>query len=75
MSRRYLSFTVPIRYSSSRLIQSAQSIRELLLGPRAVEANIFYLQNEEHKFTVREGGKEWSVYGSPVIFYCGYDAP
>ncbi|KAJ6616515.1 Metallo-dependent phosphatase-like protein [Mycena sp. CBHHK59/15] len=40
-------------------------IMTLLNGPRAVAANVVYLQDEQHKFRVREGGKEWSVFGSP----------
>ncbi|KAJ7698568.1 Metallo-dependent phosphatase-like protein [Mycena rosella] len=38
---------------------------ELLKGPRAVAANVVYLEDEEYRFRAREGGKEWSVYGSP----------
>ncbi|KAJ7484379.1 Metallo-dependent phosphatase-like protein [Mycena latifolia] len=45
--------------------ESAEAVIHLLKGPRAVAANIVYLQDEEYKFRVREGGKEWSVYGSP----------
>ncbi|KAJ7636903.1 Metallo-dependent phosphatase-like protein [Roridomyces roridus] len=43
----------------------AAAVRELLKGPRAVEANIVYLEDVQYKFTTRDGGKEWSVYGSP----------
>ncbi|KAJ7718681.1 Metallo-dependent phosphatase-like protein [Mycena maculata] len=45
--------------------ESAEPIREFLKGPRAVRANVVYLQSEGHKFRVREGGQEWTVYGSP----------
>ncbi|KAJ6532766.1 Metallo-dependent phosphatase-like protein [Mycena vulgaris] len=45
--------------------ESAESVLDLLKGPRAVAANVVYLEDEEYKFRVREGGKEWSIYGSP----------
>ncbi|KAF7348583.1 hypothetical protein MVEN_01375900 [Mycena venus] len=48
--------------------EPAESIRELFKGRRAIDANIIYLEGEEYRFCVREGGKEWSVYGSPVTF-------
>ncbi|KAJ7484375.1 hypothetical protein FB451DRAFT_1363901 [Mycena latifolia] len=48
--------------------QSAESIRQLLKGPRAIAANVVYLEGEEHRFSVRDGGKEWSVYGSPANY-------
>jgi len=38
----------------------------MLKGQRAIDAGIVYLQDEEYKFKVREEGREWSVYGSPV---------
>ncbi|KAJ7108643.1 Metallo-dependent phosphatase-like protein [Mycena epipterygia] len=45
--------------------ESAEAVTELLKGPRAVAANVVYLQDEEYRFKVHEDGKEWSVYGSP----------
>ncbi|KAJ7100113.1 Metallo-dependent phosphatase-like protein [Mycena belliarum] len=45
--------------------ESAEAIVELLKGPRAVTADLVYLQDEEYTFRVHEGGKEWSIYGSP----------
>lgn len=41
-------------------------IRELVKGPAAMEAGIMYLDCEGCKFSVKEGGRMWSVYGSPV---------
>lgn len=41
-------------------------IRELIKGPEAREAGIVYLDCEGHMFSVKEGGRTWSVYGSPV---------
>ncbi|KAJ7793411.1 Metallo-dependent phosphatase-like protein [Mycena olivaceomarginata] len=38
---------------------------------RRLRANIVYLEDEEYKFKVRDGGKEWSVYGSPWSPYYG----
>ncbi|KAJ6469427.1 Metallo-dependent phosphatase-like protein [Mycena sanguinolenta] len=45
--------------------ESTAAIRELFVGQRARDAGIVYLENEEHKFRAREGGKEWSIFGSP----------
>ncbi|KAF8217705.1 Metallo-dependent phosphatase-like protein [Mycena galopus ATCC 62051] len=45
--------------------QSDAGIRELFQGQRAIDSGIVYLQNEEYKFRVRKGDREWSVYGSP----------
>ncbi|KAJ7512429.1 Metallo-dependent phosphatase-like protein, partial [Mycena galericulata] len=53
------------RHRSKDGPESAAAVLELLKGPRAIAANIVYLENEEYKFQVRDGGKEWSVYGSP----------
>ncbi|KAJ7816507.1 hypothetical protein B0H14DRAFT_3148594 [Mycena olivaceomarginata] len=44
---------------------SAEAILDFLKGPRAIAAGAVYLQDEEYTFLVHEGGKEWSVYGSP----------
>ena len=41
---------------------------ELLRGNRAVGAGVVYLQDKIHEFQVKEGGRMWSVYGSPVRF-------
>lgn len=41
---------------------------ELLKGDRAKETGIVYLQDEKYEFRVKEEGKLWSVYGSPVRF-------
>ncbi|KAJ7089219.1 Metallo-dependent phosphatase-like protein [Mycena belliarum] len=56
-------------------------ISELLTGPRAVAAHIVYLRDQEYKFQVRPGGREWTVYGSPQspnfgarVRAFGYDA-
>ncbi|KAF8652642.1 hypothetical protein AX16_004274 [Volvariella volvacea WC 439] len=53
------------RFHCSRGKQDRDVIMELLRGPEAIEAGLVYLQDEEHKFQVREGGRMWSVYGSP----------
>ncbi|KAJ7253765.1 Metallo-dependent phosphatase-like protein, partial [Mycena haematopus] len=49
----------------------AEVVLELLKGPQAVAANIIYLEGEEYRFKVQDGGKEWSVYGSPWTPYWG----
>jgi len=41
------------------------TIKHILKGPKVTAANVIYLQDTVHKFRVN-GGKEWSVYGSPV---------
>ncbi|KAF7348576.1 Ser thr protein phosphatase [Mycena venus] len=51
--------------------EPAEAVLELLKGPQAVAANVVYLEDEEYKFKVRDGGKEWSVYGSPLSPYWG----
>jgi hypothetical protein len=38
----------------------------MLKGPRATEAGIVYLQDETYEFRIAEGGKLWTVYGSPA---------
>lgn len=38
----------------------------MLKGDYAKNAGIVYLQDERYEFRVREGGRMWSVYGSPV---------
>ncbi|KAJ6480659.1 Metallo-dependent phosphatase-like protein [Mycena vulgaris] len=45
--------------------ESAEAVAELFKGPHAVAANLVYLQDEQYKFRVHEGGREWSIYGSP----------
>ena len=39
---------------------------EMLKGLHAAEAGIIYLQDEKYEFRTKEGGKVWTVYGSPV---------
>ncbi|KAJ7794641.1 Metallo-dependent phosphatase-like protein [Mycena olivaceomarginata] len=58
-------------HRSSDAPEPADAVLDLLKGPQAVTANIVYLEDEEYKFKVRDGGKEWSVYGSPWSPYYG----
>jgi hypothetical protein len=46
--------------------QNSAEVRDILTNDHAKAAGIIYLQDESYRFRVREGGKEWSVYGSPV---------
>ncbi|KAJ7512425.1 Metallo-dependent phosphatase-like protein [Mycena galericulata] len=46
--------------------EEPEAIHELLKGPRAISANVVYLESEEYRFKIRDEGKEWSVYGSPA---------
>ena len=43
---------------------------QLLKGDRAKEAGIVYLQDEKYEFQLEEGGRLWSIYGSPVGSFC-----
>lgn len=44
----------------------------MLKGDRAKQAGIVYLEDEQYDFKVKEDGRVWSVYGSPVClnFVC-----
>jgi hypothetical protein len=46
--------------------QKPAEIRDILTNDRAKAAGIVYLEDESYKFHTKEGGREWSVYGSPV---------
>jgi hypothetical protein len=50
--------------------QKPAEVRDILTNDRARAAGIVYLQDESFKFKVKEGGREWSVYGSPVRLFC-----
>ncbi|KAE9402854.1 Metallo-dependent phosphatase [Gymnopus androsaceus JB14] len=45
--------------------QDHSRILDVLKGKKAQDANVVYLQDEFHSFQVKEGGRTWSVYGSP----------
>ncbi|KAF8159020.1 Metallo-dependent phosphatase-like protein [Pholiota molesta] len=45
--------------------KQAKRILTMMKGPRADEAGIIYLRDEEYKFQTKDGGRIWSVYGSP----------
>ncbi|KAJ3995114.1 Metallo-dependent phosphatase-like protein [Lentinula boryana] len=55
------------RWSTSghTMPQDRGRILNLLKGKNAQESNVVYLQNELYTFQAREGGRSWSVYGSP----------
>jgi len=38
----------------------------MLKGTKAKKAGILYLEDEEANIVAKEGGRSWSVYGSPV---------
>jgi hypothetical protein len=40
-----------------------------LTNDRAKAAGIVYLEDESYKLQIKKGGREWSVYGSPVRFF------
>ncbi|KAH8096609.1 Metallo-dependent phosphatase-like protein [Cristinia sonorae] len=45
--------------------EDIRAIRKLLLGNRAKEAGLVYLEDQKYEFQAKEGGRTWSVYGSP----------
>jgi len=45
--------------------EDVRDIRTLLLGKTAKEAGLVYLEDQKYEFQVKEGGRVWSVYGSP----------
>lgn len=45
--------------------EDADAVKGLLVSEEAREAGIVYLQDERHEFQAKEGGRTWSVYGSP----------
>jgi hypothetical protein len=51
---------------SHRLLQDPEPIFDLLKGQDAQDAGIVYLQDELYEFQVKEHGRKWSVWGSPV---------
>jgi hypothetical protein len=44
-------------------------VRDILTNDRAKAVGIVYLEDESYKLQVKKGGREWSVYGSPVRFF------
>ena len=48
--------------------QNYEPIHSLLTGPRSLQSNLVYLENQVYKFQVKSGGREWTVYGSPVCY-------
>ena len=46
--------------------QDFEQIYDMLVGKRAKEAGVIYLENQTAKFRVYPERREWSVYGSPV---------
>lgn len=53
--------------------QDVATVRELVAGKDAKAAGIVYLQDEAYEFQAKEGGRSWSVYGSPWSpYFCGW---
>ncbi|KAL0564879.1 hypothetical protein V5O48_017158 [Marasmius crinis-equi] len=53
------------RWHSREGKQNIEPIKEMLKGSKAQKAGVIYLEDEETTFQAKEGGKTWSVYGSP----------
>lgn len=67
LSLNYSLLVSSTSYSLSvAILQDYDAIYELLTGPKARKAGIVYLEDESYAFRTKEGGREWSVYGSPV---------
>ena len=63
----YPLLLVLIPYSLSvPIIQDYDAIHDLLTGAKARKSGIVYLEDESYTLQTKEGGREWSVYGSPV---------
>ncbi|KZT26547.1 Metallo-dependent phosphatase, partial [Neolentinus lepideus HHB14362 ss-1] len=45
--------------------QDVTKIMDLIKGERAQKAGIVYLEDEEYEFQAKDGGRIWSIYGSP----------
>ncbi|RDB16441.1 hypothetical protein Hypma_002927 [Hypsizygus marmoreus] len=61
------------RVLEDRGLVDRAAILELLKGPRAIASGLVYLENEEHTFQVEDGGRTWSVYGSPWSpYFCNW---
>lgn len=50
---------------SSQPLQDFEVIRDLVAGQRAKDSGVRYVQDERITFQAKEGGREWSLYGSP----------
>ncbi|RDB16571.1 Metallophosphoesterase domain-containing protein 1 [Hypsizygus marmoreus] len=63
----------PLRWHRDVGKQDRAAILQLLKGPRAVASGLVYLESEEHVFQVKDGGRTWSVYGSPWSpYFCNW---
>ncbi|KAG9009462.1 hypothetical protein FRB94_014253 [Tulasnella sp. JGI-2019a] len=49
--------------------QDVAKVREFVSGAVAKEAGIVYLRDEAYEFQAKEGGRRWTVYGSPWTPY------
>jgi len=50
--------------------QNLGLVMKMLKGEKAHRAGLVYLQDEDYNFQTKDGGRIWSVYGSPVRSYC-----
>ena len=66
---RYVSqSTMRASFDIDSFHQNYEPIHSLLTGPRALQSNLVYLENQVYKFQAKPGGREWTVYGSPVCY-------
>lgn len=56
----------PVLYAH---VQSSTMIRSLVDSDANRGRGLIYLQDEQYTFSTKEGGREWSVYGSPASRY------
>ncbi|EKM60034.1 uncharacterized protein PHACADRAFT_138454 [Phanerochaete carnosa HHB-10118-sp] len=53
--------------------EDVDAVREVLTGDEARDAGVVYLQDATHEFQAKEGGRTWTVYGSPWSpYFCNW---
>ena len=64
------SSSLPSRIEAPRadgsILQNIGLIQDLILGHKATNSGIVYLEDELYEFRAKPDGRTWSVYGSPV---------
>ena len=62
--RRFLLAEAP--RADGSIPQNIGLIQDLILGHKATNSGIVYLEDELYEFRAKPDGRTWSVYGSPV---------
>ena len=45
------------------------AVKRVTDGPNVSDGGLVYLQDQTYEFQTREGGRKWSIYGSPVCSF------